>query len=255
MLTSQVIFLKLKSGNPENINGSHIHGLFFKEILKNYDTSLADYLHQPNMPKAFSLSYIYQDYGLYWFRIASWMRDIADAVFSYFNSNFEIILNNCVFELAKTSTDNKESYWANRININNFLDESKNTYKDIFRLEHFSPTSFKNGDSHIPLPMPEFIIKSIYKQMPLSMQEYLQTEPELLIKFIQLKEHRIYSVYNRKNHGAITSFEGKTRWQIDKKASQQEKEAIWTIFRFAFYSGIGVKTTQGMGMCRASDSF
>ena len=57
-------------------------------------------------------------------------------------------------------------------------------------------------------------------------------------------------MYNKKTYGSISSFKGDTWWQIDKKASPKIQKALRLLLNFSFYSGIGVKTTQGMGMCR-----
>ncbi|MEZ4528291.1 MAG: CRISPR system precrRNA processing endoribonuclease RAMP protein Cas6 [Desulfobacterales bacterium] len=122
--------------------------------------------------------------------------------------------------------------------------------KDTFWIEHYSPTSFKCGDSHLPLPVPERIIKSVFRQLPENLIKNIISNLDELAEVLQLKQHQITSVYNRKNHGSIASFTGKTRWQISKKADRRQKQDIWKLLHFAFYSGIGVKTTQGMGMCR-----
>ncbi len=246
MLISQVIFLKLKKGNPESIKGNHVHGFFFKEILASQSPELAEYLHISNNPRPFSISYVYKTGAIYWFRIASWMDEISQAVFSYFNSYDKIKLNNCVFELVRTSTEPEESVWAGRCSEEDFVKKSMNT--NTFWLEHFSPTSFKSGDSHLPLPVPELIVKSVFRQIPFEL--HTDSDFSMLADLLQLKEYRIRSVYNRKNQGSIVSFEGKTRWQIDKRANQHEKEFILMLFNFVFYSGIGIKTSQGMGMTR-----
>lgn len=250
MLISQVIYLKLKNGNPFQINGQHIHGLFFKEILASYDPKLADRLHASDYPKCFSVSYIFREGKMFWFRIASWDDEIAESVFLYFRSHFEIKLGNCVFELIKTVTGPDTTPWAKRIKLNDFINNAKSADKNTFMVEHFSPTSFKCGDVHVPLPVPDLTVNSIIKHLPAKITAEIEPDKQELCNMIQLKEHRIKSVYNRKNYGSIASFVGKTRWQIDKRASQQERDAIRILFNFAFYSGIGVKTTQGMGMCR-----
>ena len=248
MLTSQVIFMKLKKGNPKNINCQHIHGLFFKTIASQ-NPELADFLHSPQNIKPFSISYIYFENDMYWFRISSWVNEISEAVFEYFNSNFSIFINDCEFELIKTTSDEKESKWARRISIEHFIHDTLANPKNIFELEHKSQTSFKSGNSHIPLPVPELIVKSIYNQA-LFIQEVVDYEPSELINFIHLKKFKIRSTYNKQNYGSIASFQGSTKWQIDRKANEDVKNFLLLLFNVAFFTGIGVKTTQGMGMCR-----
>lgn len=249
MLTSQVIFLKHLEGNEEHIKGNHIHGLFFKEILGSQNPKIADALHHPGSPNPFSLGYLSRSGSQYRFRIASWLNEIAEAVFGYFNSHSRIIIGDCMFGLIKTSTDNRESPWAMRIDPDDFIRTCDSTVCDTFRLEHCSPTSFKSGNSHLPLPVPEYIIRSLYRSSPDMLKSTRMSLPELL-DAVQLKQHRIRSVYNRRNHGSIASFIGETEWHISKKAAPEQKAMLWRLFNFSFYAGIGVKTTQGMGMCR-----
>ena len=250
MLTSQVIYLKLKDGSPRNVKGNHIHGLFFDRILVSQAPELAKLLHSPGTTKPFSLSFLYKEGHIYWFRIASWIDEISEAVFSYFDHNFQVTLNNCLFELMRTSTDVEEFQWARRTSVGEFIKNAKAMNRDTFWIEHYSETSFKCGNTHLPLPVPELIVNSIDRQLMPQIAKELSVDPEKILELIHLKEYRIRSVYNRKNYGSIASFKGKTRWQIDKRASQRERDAIRILFNFAFYSGIGVKTTQGMGMCR-----
>jgi len=254
MLISQVTYLKLKTGNPSQIKGQHIHGFFFKKILASYNPKLADRMHTSDCPKRFSASYIFKEGKMFWFRIASWDDEIAEALFLYFRSHFEVELGNCLFELIKTVSDAGTTPWAKRIELDEFLNSARSSEKNTFWVEHFSPTSFKCGDVHLPLPVPDLIVNSIIKHLPAKITVEIKPDKQKLWNAIQLKEHRIKSLYNRRNYGSIASFVGKTRWQIDKQASQQERDAIRILFSFAFYSGIGVKTTQGMGMCRVIGS-
>ena len=159
-------------------------------------------------------------------------------------------LADCIFELILTTTNKTEHNWADRIPVNEFITKSKLLGKEDFWIEHFSPTSFKRGNSHLPLPLPELIINSLYKQLHPEILAEINISPQVLVNCLHLKEYYLQSIYNRKNHGAIASFIGKTRWQIDKRSTLKEKEAIWLLLNFAFFSGIGVKTTQGMGICR-----
>ncbi|KPA14434.1 CRISPR-associated protein Cas6 [Candidatus Magnetomorum sp. HK-1] len=250
MLTSQVIFIKHLKGDPESVSGNHLHGFFFKEILGTQQSELASLLHGSKSEKPFSISYLYTYQNMYWFRITSWDERIPQAIFSYFNINKEIQFNRCVFQLIKTTTDPDDIFWANRQSFQEFI-EGYSYELDRFRIIHHSATSFKSGNAHIPLPVPDLLIKSIYRKLPSPLKEYAQViTDEELIDAIRLKGHKIYSIYNKKTYGSIASFQGETRWQIDKRASSVTCQTMCLILNFAFYSGIGVKTTQGMGMCR-----
>jgi CRISPR-associated endoribonuclease Cas6 len=242
--------MKIKSGDSRNVIGKHTHGFFFKEMLGSQNPELAEYLHSPTTPKPYSISYLNKAGDLYWFRVASWMDAISETVFSYFRSNFKIFLGNCTFELVKTCSDRKKSSWALRQEVPQFILNCLRTFKDTFWLEHFSPTSFKRGDSHLPLPSPDLIVKSILRQAPHEIKEFLSTSVDELCTILQLKQHSIKSIYNRKNYGSITSFIGDTQWQLSKTADEKQAQDLWILMNFAFLSGIGVKTTQGMGMVR-----
>jgi CRISPR-associated endoribonuclease Cas6 len=250
MLTSQVIYLKHLYGLPENISGKHLHGFFFKKILGTMNPKFAADIHEQVESKPFSLSYLYPWNNMYWFRIATWDERIPETVFAYFNETQEFEFNRCGFQLIKTTTHPADSYWANRLSIQSFI-EQHFVEMDRFRLIHKGATSFKTGDAHIPLPVPELIVNSIYRKLPSWLKDVIQDiSKEQIIETIRLKGHRIESIYNKKTYGAITSFAGETRWQIDQRTLIDTRKAINLMFNFAFYCGIGVKTTQGMGMCR-----
>ncbi len=250
MLTSQVIFMKHLYGQPEAISGNHLHGFFFKKILGTQDPRLAEIMHDPKISKPLAISYMFPWKHMYWFRISSWDERIPEAVFSYFNKHKEIELNRCGFQLIKTTTHPDESLWANRQSVQAFIDSYSNEI-DRFRLVHKGATSFKTGNAHIPLPVPDLVISSIYRKLPPPLMESIQhIKKEELIEALQLKGYQIDSIYNKKTYGSITAFKGVTRWQLDKKSSLAVRKAINLMFHFSFYSGIGVKTSQGMGMCR-----
>lgn len=253
-LTSQVIFLKRIRGKTDTIMGHHIHGFLFSEILKSQAPDLADYLHHSNTSKPFSLSYLSSHENMYWFRIVSWDENITRAVFAYFTTCFKIKLDQAIFELVKTATRPEEFQWAHRLTFEEFFESIDYDNKKVLQIDHYSPTSFKRGDSHLSLPVPELVVHSVYRSLPDEIRETIDISPDILSQFLLLKDHKIVSVYNQKNHGSIASFMGSTYWQIHKKAEPQCREALLKLLHFAFFSGIGVKTTQGMGMCRVRDA-
>jgi len=254
MLISQVIMLKWLSGNPNHVFGNHLHGFFFKEILGSHDPNLASMLHDPNAYKPFSISHLFNHDNIYWFRITSWNNEtIAQAVFAYFCHHSKIRLHSCEFELIKTTTDPQETCWSNKQTWENIIQTSIDRPFEKFRLDHFSYTSFKSGNAHIPLPVPDLIIKSLVNKLPDTIKQHMDHMDICdndLLEYIRLKGHTIHSKYHKETYGAIASFMGITRWQIEHKAPGPHKFLLNILFHFAFYAGIGVKTTQGMGMCR-----
>jgi len=172
MLTSQVILVKQLDGNPNDISGSHLHGFFFKKILGTQNPKLGDKLHDPKTEKPFSISYLFPHQNMHWFRITSWDELIPEAVFAYFNEYKLIQLNQCQFKLIKTTTDPDFFYWANRQSIAFFIEEQL-FEMNRFHMVHASATSFKSGNAHIPLPVPDLMIKSIYRKLPDEIKEVI----------------------------------------------------------------------------------
>lgn len=250
MFTSQVIFLKHLDGDIFKVKGYHIHGLLFRYILASHNSDIAQNLHQAETPNPYSLSYLYKYDDMYWIRIASWDKNISDAVFQFFLKNHIIRLGDNIFELLKTCCDKHEFVWADRMTPELFLEKIILDDKDEFWIQHFSATSFKCGDSHLCLPVPELLLNSIFRRLPTILKQQITISPKELVKTIHLKAHKLQSVYNRKGYGSIASFTGKTRWQINKNADQDIKRCLKILFHFSFFSGVGIKTTQGMGMCR-----
>lgn len=114
-----------------------------------------------------------------------------------------------------------------------------------------SPVSFKRGDLHYPLPEPGLIANNLTRRWNAVSSWPLPTQPsweEIGVSFLNLKSQP----YPLRKGGTIVGVTGKLTFI--GKGSPEKLRQFNTLLRFAFYAGIGVKTTQGMGMCRLAGS-
>jgi CRISPR-associated endoribonuclease Cas6 len=107
--------------------------------------------------------------------------------------------------------------------------------------------SFKKGDFHYPLPESSLVFSNLARRWNLNSPIALPEQPDcekLTYAFFNIKT----VPYSLRKSGTVLGAVGKVVFLL--KCSENEKKYFHTLLRFAFYSGIGVKTTQGMGMCR-----
>lgn len=138
--------------------------------------------------------------------------------------------------------------WSGRESYKKLL-EAGAPPKGKIHLSIESPLAFKKGDLHYPLPEPQLIINSLRRRW--NHYSGMHIPDDALadcsgVSFASLKLST--QKYALREGGSINGSMGKLTFIF---RGDKETVALWhTLLGFAFYSGIGVKTTQGMGMCR-----
>ena len=128
-------------------------------------------------------------------------------------------------------------------------------HPSTIRMEFRSPTAFKKtGGSFMPLPLPELVFGSLLDRWnlfsPLKMPEHLY---DAILEHVSVKSHHIQThnvLLKGKIQDAIPGFMGQVTYHLGKMAAQ-ERQCLHALAGFALYSGVGVKTTMGMGQVRA----
>lgn len=116
---------------------------------------------------------------------------------------------------------------------------------DNFTLEFLSPMSFKQGQYIQPFPLPELVFSSLQRRWD-------SFAPEEL-KFDVIPWQGLVSAYNLQTHAL--KMEGGaeigTKGWIKYRFPDPEQARIATILaHFAFFAGVGRKTSMGMGQTR-----
>ncbi|MBF0550813.1 MAG: CRISPR-associated endoribonuclease Cas6 [Deltaproteobacteria bacterium] len=135
--------------------------------------------------------------------------------------------------------------WSGRAGYDDLL--RNGLASDRITLHFKSPVSFKRGDLHYSMPEPGLIFGHLVKRWnrfaPDLMPENL-TGQGVSYSFFDIHT----APYALRNGGTILGAVGQLTFIFECDVPIQR--LYRTLLRFAFYSGIGVKTTQGMGLCR-----
>ncbi len=119
--------------------------------------------------------------------------------------------------------------------------------REKISLRFASPTSFKRGDMHYPLPEPVLVFHNLIKRWNAFSPPGFKAPDDLnfvSFSFLDIRTER----YSLRKGGTVLGFVGDVTLHFNVK--DKPAHYFGAILDFAFYSGIGVKTTQGMGMCR-----
>jgi len=125
------------------------------------------------------------------------------------------------------------------------------TPKDRVLLRIESPMAFKRGDLHYPLPDPVLVFGNLLRRWnelaPFKFPDFPVLD-SVSYSFIDIKT----APYPLRKGGTILGCTGKLIFIF--KAAPPDLSFLNLLLNFGFYSGIGVKTSQGMGMCRVIHS-
>jgi CRISPR-associated endoribonuclease Cas6 len=114
-----------------------------------------------------------------------------------------------------------------------------------------SPMAFRRGDLHYPLPEPALIFDNLARRWNLFSPFKLPEKPDCFnVSYSNVRvETKPFAL---RKGGTVLGAVGKLTFIF--AGSAEERLLFRALLRFAFYAGIGVKTTQGMGMCRTVSS-
>ncbi len=272
MLISLVIQLVPEhSGSLPSTTGPAMHGLFFK-WLAGQDASLSARLHDLAGPKPFTVSalqplvaippsraernndLILSPQAKYWFRMTSIEAEFSRFLLEYFYaqppSQFEILKHR--FEVERVIFNPQEHPWAATSTFAGLNEPVTSSAK--VKLQFHSPTTFKAQGRSRPLPLPEQTFNSLltrwnnYASQPIDPAFSTWVSENLAISGYELRTELALMEGSRQG-AKLIAFRG---W-CEYTALQSDPAMLQTLHqlaRFAFFSGVGYKTTMGFGQTR-----
>ncbi len=226
------------------------------DILSKTDPAMAEEIHDGQFMSPFSLSPVMgvdrsvRENQSCWVRIC-FLDDRSETVFYRSLESglwFEPIrLEKHVFivEDVKLGLE-PQNPWTGRESFEDLIGKSAKSQKMSLLMQ--SPMSFKRGDLHYPLPEPALIFGNLARRWNLVSPLKLPENPDcssVSLSFVDIKTRP----FALRKGGTIIGVTGKLSFVF--KGDENEILYFNTLLRFGFYSGIGVKTAQGMGMVRA----
>ena len=265
---------------PEFLTGRHLHALFLT-LVSSVDKELGDRLHGQNKDKAFTLSPIQVDSGqpvksnlikkvgnrggdllqcdrklpipadtACWWRISL----LDDALFGnlaklWLNLNPSQPWHLGSANLYITSvlgTAQSTQPWANFAPYAQIYEQAS----DSDRIIHFqlcTPTAFRQGKFDSPLPTAECVFKSLLARWHTYSSILISNE---IFEYLFPSSFQISSEAVKNYNGHFIGCIGDITFRILGDPDPSVIKQINTLADFALYSGIGRKTTMGMGMVR-----
>lgn len=206
-----------------------------------------------------------------WVRVLGLQADVVAALDrSLEPTPTEVEIDHTRWQVESVSRSNSEHPWAGRTTTSDLIQRHRTlTPATKLTLEFATPTGFHSAGLNVPLPQPALVWGSLLRQWnDLS----LFPLPEDLTPFIawqvMLNRYRAETQILRFKQGSQQiGFTGQATFAIATRNEQLERtdpalaerlsaqreelgQALGLLAEFAFYCGVGIKTTTGMGMVR-----
>lgn len=124
------------------------------------------------------------------------------------------------------------------------------------RLTFASPTAFKSTQGHfIPLPQPELVFSSllarwnVFSPIQLSDDLYIYCHENIALQSVDIRSEEV--TFGRGVWNTVSGFTGQAVYHL-LGGSEETRRCINALAAFAPYSGVGVKTTVGLGQVRVN---
>jgi CRISPR-associated endoribonuclease Cas6 len=248
----------LRTLNSTKLHRSYpalFHPVFLQRIWQT-DEQMGSKLHNAGQMVPFSLSPILgikkkiEEDQSAWVRVCLLTSELEDVFFKSLEMGCwhkPIYLNEAIFLVEDISVGKQpHQAWGAGEDYQELIQSNQAQKKVPFEIA--TPMSFKKSDLHYPLPDLALIYNNLARRWNHFYPAYsLQTDPDLTqvsLSYFDLKT----VPYALRKGGTIIGAKGRLTFTF-----RQETKTCFNfnlLLKFAFYSGIGVKTTQGMGMCR-----
>ena len=118
------------------------------------------------------------------------------------------------------------------------------------RLAFCTPTTFRQGDLDMPLPLPKLLFASLLAKWNAASPFPLDLDPESFSRYVGVREARIRTCRVWDGRGSVWGFVGTAEFVLRRDAPVELRRALAMLATFAFYAGAGRRTTHGFGLTR-----
>ena len=263
MFNSIVIEMRaLSEGIIKLYPGQKLHAVFLR-IVNEVNIELSEKLHENELDKSFTVSsligcdiekenMIYKG-KKYYFRVTTFDKQLFSlltmALFKnkMFNSN--VFLEDIEFKITNIIYDLSKSKWAGMFDMEEML--KKEEFSNSVTMKFHTPTLFKTGDTFLRIPEPDKIFGSLLRKF--NKYSYYKIDEELFESFkeIKIEQKNIRMRRAKLNKFFIEGFTGEVTFRVENE-NERLKQAMYILSEFAFYAGVGYKTTMGFGQVSKS---
>lgn len=264
MLASCAIFLQTKDEVLIPPALGQVLYAFFLNRVRNLEPDLAEELHKPAPIKPFTISPLwgkvtYEDNlcrlypgEKYVFRVTSispalsrWIRDIWAPSLPK-----DITLAGAGMRVCGVTFNNEIHPWAGSSTFEHILNSAVAVkhVKHNLSLQFYSPTTFRSRGVNYPLPDPQKVFQNLLQKWnyysPVNLGgNFIKYIAENVFPSSYILKTRIMHFNNYKQVG----FVGICKYGIKRQSEDIMARHVNMLAEFAFYAGVGYKTTMGMG--------
>lgn len=243
------LVLRFRAKRPlPKLSPQRIHGSFLG-LIRSGDPSLAELLHSPGMGRRpFSLAPLGRIEGsdVLSLRLAV----LAPALFAKFWERWNK-RGGLPLMIGKTRlvpiASRQDGPWAGTNRWDGFGDGGTDR---VIRLHFCTPTAFRQGDLDLPLPLPRLVFRGLLSRWNAFAPVPLPVDGETIDRAVALSSARIETRMFYDGRARIPGFVGPVEFRILRSASGDDTRSLHVLAEFAFYAGVGRKTTHGMGLVR-----
>jgi CRISPR-associated endoribonuclease Cas6 len=269
MLTS--IVFELRPERPASIPktfGNFGYAVFLK-LLNELDERLATELHDRRGEKPFTVSPLQGEFmsdngrlqvgtgTTYWFRVTALSPNVWELLSRLLEASPDrIVIDKEPFLVEKITAAASEHPWAAMSRYEELYDKwltGVETVPHKISVRFYSPTTFRSKGQNVPVPLP----KLFFHQLMLKWNRF---SPVFIGEDISdIAERKVvlsrYNLETRMMHFGKyrqVGFTGNCEFFLKLEGDEIWARVVHLLADFAFFSGVGYKTTMGMGQVRVT---
>ncbi|MEG6617607.1 CRISPR-associated endoribonuclease Cas6 [Peptococcaceae bacterium 1198_IL3148] len=267
MLLSLVIILKVEKETLVPPSMGQVLHAFFLDSVRQVNPALSEELHQSSGIKPFTVSPLngkvtYQDNRwrlypgeTYWFRVTSIESKLSQWLLEVWSASLleEIKLAGAEFKLVSVTSSAEQHPWAGLTTYEEIYNRCVGNTEVSFKIgmDFSSPTTFRDHGSNYPLPDPIKVFNNLLKKWD------AYSPVSLGGNFIEFIEANVYPSMFRLQTKIMhfdrykqVGFTGSCQFAIRSQQDAIFISVMHMLSQYAFYAGVGYKTTMGMGQVK-----
>ncbi|MEJ5230238.1 MAG: CRISPR-associated endoribonuclease Cas6, partial [Pseudothermotoga sp.] len=155
-------------------------------------------------------------------------------------------IGNVDFQITEVILDNQLSKWAGHLSVEELI--KKDFDSTTVKLRFYTPTLFRSRNEHCRYPIPEKIFSSLLRKFNKYSPQKLDPQIEEKFNKVHIFEKKTKSRRVTMKEFYLEGFIGDVIFQIPQ--DPELLKAVNVLSEFAFFAGVGYKTTMGLGQTR-----
>lgn len=262
MLTATVLTLQATPDAQIAPNLGRATHAWFLDQVRRHDPSLADLLHEPNQEHPFTVSNLWRGRadadGTYFLRFTSYIPELSTLLTEQILPNLptRLLLGHAPVQVQAIATTPDAHPAAGTTTFAALMQEQTLAARlaPFVTLRFVSPTAFHSNDLFLPLPLPRLVFEGLLRRWNATAPATLPAElSRFAEECVAISRHELHSERisfgDAQQHGAFPGFVGTASYAF-RVTDRYWMGLIHLLAAFAFYTGVGLRTTMGLGQTR-----